>query len=319
MLLLYYRLSGVSRGENVDIYDKSSSRRLWHKPQVIKGRGRAIYIVEGGYKHLIPDWDTYTDLGFDANDVRLVSDQELERIPDGPPVKAISDRKHIDPNKICPCESISRQPFAIKANISVAPHKVCIIANKASDKLFTRYYDPTYLMQHLKIKFVAEKEFKHHEELSRWNMYDQAASSGSYRSDNESLYDGLVNLDHMKYASSVTGIEYVERPTQAPTAAPGQEPKEPLSKLEGVEEKRHPHKPVKDGYDSDKDPYPSQYFFNKNEEGASDEPGKGAWSTVVDYSGDATEVSQSSQELKIRQRKACRAQKIGASRRPTGM
>ena len=297
VLVLYHRLNGVSRVESSDGYDFRASRRLWHKPQVIKGRGRAIYIVEGGYKHLIPDWDTYTDLGFDANDVRLVSDQELQRIPDGAPVKAIGDRKHIDPGKICPCESISRQPFAIKANLTVAPHKVCIIANRASDKLFTQYYDPTYLMRHLNVKFVAEKEFKHYEEVARWNMYDQAALLGNYKSDNESLYDGLANLDHMKYASSVTGIEYVERPTHAPTVAPGQEPKAPLSHSEEDEEKRHPHKPETDGYDSDKDPYPSQYFFNKNEEGSSDEPGKGAWSTVIDYSGDTKGTSRRSREI----------------------
>lgn len=286
--LLFYHHGNTSAGvRSSGGYDFKASRRLWHKPQVIKGRGKAIYIVEGGYKHLIPDWDTYTDLGFDANDVKLVSDQELMRIPDGAPVKAIGDRQHIDPGKICPCESISRQSFAIKANMTVAPHKVCIIANKASDKLFTEYYDPTYLMQHLKVKFVSEQQFKHHEEVARWNMYDQAVLSGSYSSDNDSMYEGLANLDHMKYASSVTGIEYVDKPTPAPTTAPGEEPKAPLSKLGNVEESRHPHKPETDGYDSDKDPYPSQYFFNKNEEGSSDEPGKGAWSTVIDWSSEA--------------------------------
>ena len=252
------------------------------KPQVIKGRGAAIYIVEGGYKHVIPDWDTYTDLEFDANEVRLVSDQELNSIPDGAPVKAISDRKRIDANKICPCESISRQPFAIKANLTIAPHKVCIIANEASDKLFTEYYDPTYLTQHLKVNFVSENLFKKHEEVARWSMYDKAFKDDAYQRKNESLYDGvngISDLDALKYANSVTGIEYVESPTQRPTYKPGEAPPPPLSKLEAVEEEKHPHKnKTEDGsYDSDRDPYPSQYFFNKNEEGRQgDEPGLGA-------------------------------------------
>ena len=231
---------------------------------------------------MIPDWDTYTDLGFDANEVRLVSDAELNSIPDGVPVKSISDRKRIDENKICPCESISRQPFAIKANLTVAPHKICIIANKASDQLFTEYYDPTYLAQHLKVNFVSENIFKKHEEVARWSMYDKAFKDDTYQRINESLYDGadgISNLDALKYANSVTGIEYVESPTQRPTYKPGEAPPPPLSKLEAMEEKKHPHKNLtEDGsYDADKDPYPSQYFFNHNEGGKhGDEPGLGA-------------------------------------------
>lgn len=37
--------------------------RQLKKNKVIKGGGREIWVVQDGEKHLIPDWDTYTNLG----------------------------------------------------------------------------------------------------------------------------------------------------------------------------------------------------------------------------------------------------------------
>jgi hypothetical protein len=48
-----------------------------------------IWIVQGAEKRAIPNWETFTALGFDYGNVKLLSTADLSRIPDGPPIATI--------------------------------------------------------------------------------------------------------------------------------------------------------------------------------------------------------------------------------------
>lgn len=46
--------------------------------------------------------------GYDIGDINYLSDAEIRNIPEGAPVKPISELEHVESGNICPCESISR-------------------------------------------------------------------------------------------------------------------------------------------------------------------------------------------------------------------
>jgi len=65
---------------------QQSSSSLSADGTLIKGSGPDIYLIQNGFKHLIPDMETFNAMGFNRNNVINVDDQQLENIPMGIPI-----------------------------------------------------------------------------------------------------------------------------------------------------------------------------------------------------------------------------------------
>jgi hypothetical protein len=53
---------------------------------IVKATGPARYLMEAGMRRLIPDEETFKAQGFKNNDIKLISDSELQSIPLGKPL-----------------------------------------------------------------------------------------------------------------------------------------------------------------------------------------------------------------------------------------
>lgn len=53
---------------------------------LLKGSGAAIYLMQGGVKRVIPDWNTYLTMGFGNRQAAVISDADLSAIPTGQPL-----------------------------------------------------------------------------------------------------------------------------------------------------------------------------------------------------------------------------------------
>jgi hypothetical protein len=49
---------------------------------VVKGSGPAVYLLENGYRRPVPDPQTFEALGLRADSIRVISDQDLQLIPE---------------------------------------------------------------------------------------------------------------------------------------------------------------------------------------------------------------------------------------------
>ena len=57
--------------------------------QLLKGNRNGIYYVNGGVRHLVPDFYTFTHMGFNVSAIRKVKDDELSAIPEGDKIAPI--------------------------------------------------------------------------------------------------------------------------------------------------------------------------------------------------------------------------------------
>lgn len=55
-------------------------------PAVRARDGTDVFIIRDGRRHAVPDWDTFTSLGYDDHMINFVRPEVLESIPLGPPL-----------------------------------------------------------------------------------------------------------------------------------------------------------------------------------------------------------------------------------------
>lgn len=107
------------------------------KPPVVKGKGKSVYLIFDGKKHHIPDWNTFVSLGYDISDIKGMSDQDINNIPDGEPLKAIVEQPHpINPYEECPCLSKSRFDPYKSGDIFEKRHHLCFESNNITQSIF---------------------------------------------------------------------------------------------------------------------------------------------------------------------------------------
>jgi hypothetical protein len=71
---------------------RSSSKRNIDRSiegKLFKGNRNAIFHIQKGEKHLIPDFYTFSKMGFNLSTIEKVSDDFLSNIPLGDPIKPI--------------------------------------------------------------------------------------------------------------------------------------------------------------------------------------------------------------------------------------
>lgn len=61
--------------------------------KVIKGSGGTIYVMEDGFKRLIPDRFTYVQMGIKADYIVQLKDEDLDAIPEGNPMPTLSPKR----------------------------------------------------------------------------------------------------------------------------------------------------------------------------------------------------------------------------------
>ena len=52
---------------------------------------RKIYVMRGGYRHWIPDWETFQAMGGQTNlsNVSTIADADMAAIPEGAPIPSV--------------------------------------------------------------------------------------------------------------------------------------------------------------------------------------------------------------------------------------
>ena len=78
------RLIDTVNKANLD--DKEYLKRIMKDKNILKGSGKALYLMEDGKKRIFNDWGKFLSMGFQTYDVEPISDENLNLIPDGPPV-----------------------------------------------------------------------------------------------------------------------------------------------------------------------------------------------------------------------------------------
>lgn len=59
---------------------------------LLKGKGDAIYLVEGGKKRVVPNVFTFIRMGLNCDDLVYVKDAILDAVPNGAPLPEIAPR-----------------------------------------------------------------------------------------------------------------------------------------------------------------------------------------------------------------------------------
>mgnify|MGYP001589732587 FL=1 len=84
---------------------------------ILKGSGRALYVIEAGYRRFIACCITFDSKGYDWNNIIFISDQDLNAIPLGVPVTSDETApKWEEADRL-----IRSRPEKTKAN---APHQI---------------------------------------------------------------------------------------------------------------------------------------------------------------------------------------------------
>jgi hypothetical protein len=60
-----------------------------YEGRLYKGNRNAIYLIDNGAKRLIPDFYTFSKMGFNVTSIEKVSDDFLTSLPMGEPIKTI--------------------------------------------------------------------------------------------------------------------------------------------------------------------------------------------------------------------------------------
>jgi len=144
--------------------------------ELVKASGKAIYVVDDGILHWIPDWDTFIAYGFDLHNVKyirynifiiittiiiiiIISDEQLASYPVGEPLDAAFEEMTAHKRTKCPCETsnipddASSILNATKTPSLIAKRITCLVDN-TNAKLFLKKYDNTNL--NINIKLIDE-------------------------------------------------------------------------------------------------------------------------------------------------------------------
>lgn len=108
------------------------------KLPVVQGSGKSIFRLINGYKQHIPDWNTFIGLGYGINDIKRMTDQELDVIPLGAAIDSIVEEKPFNPHEKCPCMSASHFEAINPTNHSKTL-SLCFIKNPMSIELFSAH------------------------------------------------------------------------------------------------------------------------------------------------------------------------------------
>jgi murein DD-endopeptidase MepM/ murein hydrolase activator NlpD len=57
---------------------------------MVQGSGAAVYLMENGNRRLIPDPETFNTMRLDWNTIQHITDGDLNNIPEGSPLPAVS-------------------------------------------------------------------------------------------------------------------------------------------------------------------------------------------------------------------------------------
>ncbi len=247
----------------------NTSRRVLKAPAVMVAGQKAIYTVENGRKHLIPDWDTFCNLGYDLSSVKYITQQEMNSYPDAEVLKEVAESGHRDYKKECPCHSKSRQPYTLNKDLRI--RNICFLKNKPFDELFTKYYELNLLQNHLKFYLIDDEHIKK-DEIERWKLYNTTINQyNDNNNNNNSSSNSNINENLKdKYTSYPTIGSFVEadkedaKIIETPKDAQNNV-KEEIKKEEEKEKEKSTSSHSEFVYDSDVDPYPSPYFTNSNE------------------------------------------------------
>jgi len=135
-----------------------TSRRKLVK-ELVKGSGKSIYVVENGILHHIPDWDTFIAYGFDLNNVKYISDAELNSYPVGEPLDAAYEEMTAHKRTKCPCDT-SNIPDDASSILNttytpslIAKRYTCIVDNTNAKKFFQKY---TKINMNINIRMIDE-------------------------------------------------------------------------------------------------------------------------------------------------------------------
>ena len=237
-----------------------TARQLKKDGAVMVPGTRAIYTLSNGVKHLIPDWDTFCSLGYDLSSVLYISAEKMASYPTGPDVPAVTESAPRDYRQPCPCASRSRNPYAISANATIRARNICILKNKAMDKLFIEVYELNMLQKHLHFLLINEEQMAN-EEAFRWRLYNETVrtyASGNYTNKYTSYPTiGSFIADDQERNAIHTSQHDAQKVADA-TANEANKQNESKQKAEVSDKEKQW------AYDSDSDPYPSPYFSNGN-------------------------------------------------------
>lgn len=110
--------------------------------EVIKPvHSKAVYMLEEGVKHLIPDWATFVSLGYDISNIRYMDDAEADAIPEGNWVKQIVEEtieKH--PFGKCPCITDDTYQASLNITNNMRSHMICFDQTEEAVKLYKQHY-----------------------------------------------------------------------------------------------------------------------------------------------------------------------------------
>ena len=262
-------------------------RLLVSKPKAIMVPGRkAIYTLDKGVKHLIPDWDSFCSLGYDLSHIVYVSAAEMDAFETGPDVAAIQEEGVRDDSAPCPCHSKSRHPYELQHNEEVEANNnnttppqrarnICILKNIAMDKLFTEVYELNELQKHLHF-FLVDEDHMVREETARWKLYNETVREYSTKGEFSKKYTGYSSLKDFTEAEASPDIGASASSGEASLEFKKQS-KEELKAIEDTRikaekeatDKAVDEERIKRGWNSDTDAYPSPYFNNGHGQAAS--------------------------------------------------
>lgn len=132
---------------------QNTKRHLRPVNQAVKTpSSKSVYYIEDGTLHHIPDWNTFVSLGYDVDDIKVISDEELAKIPMGEAAGQIWEDKVPDsPLKDCPCISNSGIAAAESVNATHGKlHKICFI-NSTETEAVLKTFDPNHLQIHYSV------------------------------------------------------------------------------------------------------------------------------------------------------------------------
>ena len=87
---------------------KDKSKALKKPIPIMVPGAKTIFLLDNGVKHHIPDWDTFVNMGFGLGNIKYLTQEEWDAIPEGTEEEKIADIENLNEPQ-CPCESVSRK------------------------------------------------------------------------------------------------------------------------------------------------------------------------------------------------------------------
>jgi hypothetical protein len=135
--------------------------------KAIKGSSATCYIMKDGIKYPVKDKETFQLLGYNFEDIALLSDITLDSLPTGSTVEQEHPPIGIPPPPQCPCKSKSSHNLSSQENLDYQTslvHLICIVHNAEIERILSQVSDYT-----LNIKYISEgtvDAFLHHSNVS---------------------------------------------------------------------------------------------------------------------------------------------------------